>query len=87
MKLKWSELKSRRLKMIRGVSFEEIVQCPIVGFEDYATDENQKIILFNRAGYIWGAPCVMGEQEAFLKTLYPSHKFTQRYMRGDYEKN
>ena len=86
MDFKWHELKSQRLKVIRDVAFEEIVHHRIVAVEDHPRDEHQKILLFERNGCIWAAPCVIDQQVVFLKTLYPSRKFTKKYLRGDYEK-
>lgn len=34
-------------------------------------------------GYIWIVPYVKHGNEIFLKTLYPSRKFTKKWIRGE----
>lgn len=83
---RWNKLKSDRLKKTRGVSFEEITSSKLIDLKNHPRKTNQKIILFEWKGYIWAAPCILGEAEIFLKTLYPSRKHTKLYRRGFYEK-
>ncbi len=80
--LKWSLLKSERLKRTRGVSFEEIIQSRLVAVKRHPTRAHQDIILFEHKGYIWVVPFVANENEIFLKTLYPSRKYTKLHKRG-----
>ena len=80
MKLfKWNALKSERLKRTRGVSFEEIVSSKFVGIKDHHIHAHQDIMLFERNGYIWLVPFVETDDVIFLKTLYPSRKYTRIY--------
>ena len=83
----WSDTKSRRLKKTRGVSFEEIIQARVVDVIHHPSRENQHLIIFERRGYCWAVPCVEKDDGWFLKTLYPSRKFTKIYLgrRGHYE--
>lgn len=78
-KIRWSPLKSRRLKRTRGVSFEEIVKAKFVDFKDSPQRENQMMMLFEYKNYIWLVPFVWDGGEIFLKTLYPSRKYTKIY--------
>ena len=64
---KWDELKNKRLKDTRGVSFEEILGSVFLSLEKHSTRSNQFIMLFEYKEYI------------FLKTLFPSRKYTQKY--------
>ena len=80
--LKWNLLKSERLKKTRGISFEEIVQFKLVDVKKHPSKSHQKVLLFEHKGYIWIVPCVENEKEIFLKTLYPSRKYTKIYKRG-----
>ena len=79
----WDALKSERLKRARGASFEELLQSKLVGVKQHPRQEHQKIMLFQHRGYIWIVPFVETEHEIFLKTLYPSRKYTRLYRRGE----
>ena len=79
----WSLLKSERLKRTRGVSFEEIVQAPLIAVKRHPTREHQYVMLFRHRGYIWVVPYVETDEGVFLKTLYPSRKYTARDKRGE----
>ncbi len=80
---KWNALKSERLKKVRGVSFEEIVKARIVGVEDHPSRDHQKVFFFEYKNKIWVVPFVENENGVFLKTLYPSRKYTKIYKRGE----
>lgn len=80
---RWDLLKSERLKKTRGVSFEEITKAKIVDIKDHHVRENQRLILFDFKGYIWLVPFVEEENHLFLKTLYPSRKYTKLYRKGE----
>jgi hypothetical protein len=80
---KWDALKSERLKKLRGVSFEEILKAEIVGVEDHPNRDRQKVFFFKYKNKIWVVPFVESEKEIFLKTLYPSRKYTKIYQRGE----
>ena len=77
--IKWNLLKSERLKRTRGVSFEEIIQAKLVDVRRHPRKEHQEIMLFEHKGYIWVVPYVVTEGVLFLKTLYPSRRYTKRY--------
>lgn len=76
---RWNSLKSKRLKLTRGVSFEEIITAKIVEIKDKPGRENQRILLFEYKNYIWLVPFVQDGDVMFLKTLYPSRKYTKLY--------
>ena len=80
---KWNALKSRRLKKVRGVSFEELATAEIITIWKHPKRESQHIMFFHYKGYIWMAPYVEETDYIFLKTLYPSRKFTKKYRRGE----
>ncbi len=77
--LLWNKLKSRRLKKVRDLSFEELIKKEFIGIEQHPTRPNQKIMLFHYKGHVWAAPYVEAENHRFLKTLYPSGKYTRIY--------
>lgn len=70
------------LKGARGLSFEELLAFPIIGILRHPGRSNQQMFLFEVSGCIWVAPFVLGEKEIFLKTLYPSRKFTKLWRAG-----
>lgn len=81
--LQWNLLKSERLKKTRGLSFEELVQQgKLVAVRRHPSRALQDIMLFERSGYIWVVPFVRRGNEIFLKTLYPSRKYTALHKRG-----
>jgi len=80
---KWNALKSTRLKKIRGLSFEEVLKTRYIKTENHPNRGNQKLMFFEYKGKIWVVPFVDNEKERFLKTLYPSRKYTKLYERGE----
>jgi hypothetical protein len=44
--------------------------------------EHQRMLLYNLENYVWLIPYVETENEIFLKTLYPTRKYTKRYREG-----
>lgn len=82
--LRWDLLKSERLKKIRGVSFQEIIQSKLIDVRKHPKKAHQNIFLFEHKGYVWVVPYVEAGNELFLKTLYPSRKFTKLYQKGEW---
>jgi hypothetical protein len=81
--VQWDPVKSRRLKMTRGVSFEEIIIAKLVDRKDNPAREFQKMMLFEYRNYIWVVPYVEKDGIVFLKTLYPSRKYTRVYVKKE----
>jgi uncharacterized DUF497 family protein len=76
----WNELKSKRLKQTRGVSFEEIVNATQLEQIKHPTNPNQKIAICEYKQYIWAVPFVIQEDGSlFLKTIYKSRKLMKKY--------
>ena len=80
----WNPLKNKRLKKVRGVSFEEILQAKLVAIEKHPVVAHQNIMLFDYKEHIWIVPFVENKETIFLKTLYPSWKYTKRHKKGGY---
>ena len=72
--ISWNLLKSKRLKQVRGVSFEEIIKARLVITLKHPTKENQSILVYDHKGYFWAVPYVKEGDKIFLKTIYPSRK-------------
>ena len=81
--IQWSFVKNRRLKKVRGVSFEEILVAKLIAVKKHPVRENQSIMLFEHGGCVWVVPYVMAGEDIFLKTLFPSRKYTKLYKRGE----
>ena len=77
--IKWSPLKNEELKRIRGVSFEEIINAKLIGIKKHPSRKNQNIMLFEYREYVWVVPYVIEKDYIFLKTLFPSRKYTKEY--------
>ena len=87
-KARWNELKSKRLKQTRGVSFEEILQGKQIDKIEHPTKSNQNILIYEYKEYIWAVPFVIEEDGMrFLKTIYKSRKLMKIYKGDAYEKN
>jgi hypothetical protein len=64
------------------VGFEDLLASEFVGVKDHPVRADQKILLFKISGYIWLVPCVEEYDYLFLKTLYPSRKYTKLHREG-----
>jgi hypothetical protein len=83
MDIRWAPAKSLELKRTRGVSFEEIIHAELIAAKEHPTRPNQSILLFKFKDYIWVVPYVKREEEIFLKTLFPSRKYTKLWRAGE----
>jgi len=90
---KWNSEKNELLSKERGITFEEIVQKIASGSMVIETDHpnkekypGQKILIVDVDGYAYLVPCVMTENECFLKTIIPSRKATKKYLEAQNEK-
>lgn len=81
--VRWALSKSEELKRKRGVSFEETIRAKLVAVKEHPSRSNQGILLFEHRSYIWVAPYVARGDEIFLKTLFPSRKYTKQWKKGE----
>ena len=81
--LNWSSEKNEILKTRRGISFEEIAYLiesgQILGIEENPGRSNQKIYILEIESYAVVVPFIEKDDEIFLKTAFPSRKYTKRY--------
>jgi hypothetical protein len=81
--LNWSSAKNETLKRERGITFEEIAYLiesgRIIGIEENPGRSNQKIYILEIENYAVIVPFVENDKEIFLKTAFPSRKYTKRY--------
>ena len=87
----WNEEKNNILKEERKISFERIVVAieeghllDVLEHSDKEKYGNQLILIVDIDGYAVCVPCVLEKDgDFFLKTLYPSRKYTKDYkLRG-----
>lgn len=87
----FSEEKNQLLKFTRSLSFEEILEIIYRGniLDDLKDSDpkrsNQRIYLVKIEKYVYVVPYVIDlrNQEIFLKTIYPSSKYTKLYLKGE----
>jgi len=81
--LNWRLEKNEILKAKQGLSFEEIALLiesgRILGIEENPGRSNQKIYILEIENYAFIVPFVEKDNEIFLKTAFPSRKYTKRY--------
>lgn len=81
--LNWNSEKNKLLKRERGIAFEEIAYLieseQIIGIEENSGRPNQKMYILEIENYAILVPFVENDKEIFLKTAFPSRKYTKRY--------
>ena len=84
----WGDEKNEILKAERGVSFEDAVfhiergdLLDVLEHPNQARYPGQRIFVVNIEGYAYLVPFVESEDEVFLKTVIPSRKATDTYLR------
>ncbi len=83
MKIVWSESKNEKLRVTRGVSFEEVL--PILLERKYlAVVENpsrpgQMIFVIRIRDFTYIVPFEIDHENIVLKTIFPSRKFHRLY--------
>jgi 2',3'-cyclic-nucleotide 2'-phosphodiesterase (5'-nucleotidase family) len=85
--LDWNIQKNVLLKLSRGIGFEDVVNAITDGHlhdtlqhpnsKKYA---NQKVYIVELYGYAYSVPFVENTEVCFLKTIYPSRKYTKQYL-------
>ena len=83
----WDPDKNERLKLERGISFEEVMDALIdervIGRFPHPNQErypHQQVYVVALDEYVYIIPFVEDEEKIFLKTIYPSRKFTKKYI-------
>ena len=86
---RWDPDKNERLKVERGISFEEIVAAVEEdGLKDILVHPNQRryagqvVLAVAYRDYIFLVPSVEEKTHYFLKTIIPSRKATRDYLRS-----
>ncbi|MCX5868396.1 MAG: BrnT family toxin [Proteobacteria bacterium] len=86
--LHWDNEKNEWLKEHRGVCFEQVViilaKGEVLEIVDHPNREkypDQRIVLVTINDYVYLVPYVEDEEGIFLKTIIPSRKATEKYLR------
>lgn len=84
----WSDERDARLREERGVGFQDVVlhieQGDTLAVSDHPNREkypNQQIMYVRIGDYVYLVPFVRTEGKVFLKTIIPSSKATQRFLK------
>jgi uncharacterized DUF497 family protein len=86
-KFRWNQEKNKQLKEERGVSFEDVVfyiqngnLLATIKHPNPSKYQNQKVFIVNINNYAYSVPFVETEEEVFLKTIFPSRKYSKKYL-------
>ncbi|HVA66712.1 MAG TPA: toxin [Elusimicrobiota bacterium] len=80
--IRWDDAKNDRLKRERGVSFDEIIAQKLLAVKRHPGRGHQRLMLFEHKDYVWVVPYVAHGGEIFLKTIFPSRKYTKLWREG-----
>lgn len=86
----YSPEKNAYLKKVRGISFEEVELAidegkilDVIEVQNIKEHPNQKMYVININDYVYLVPFVRNGDVAFLKTIFPSRKFTKLYLKKE----
>lgn len=89
--VEFSPEKNELLKSTRNIGFEEVIECIQNGglldnkIHYNKLRFNQRIYIVSINNYAYIVPYVIDEKnkKIFLKTIYPSRKYTKLYLKGE----
>ena len=83
----WDDAKNAKLRVGRGIGFEEIVshieRGDVLDILEHPNPDRyagQRIFVVQREDYVYLVPFVEDEDSVFLKTIIPSRKATKEYL-------
>lgn len=86
--LRFDQKKDEWLRHTRGIGFNDIIEainqgCPlkIIDHPNKKNHSNQKFYLVTINNYIYVIPVVEEDKYSFMKTIYPSRKYTKKYLK------
>jgi uncharacterized DUF497 family protein len=87
---RWNHEKNEKLKLERGISFEQVVMhiergdlLDIVHHPNQSKYPNQRLLVVEIQDYAYLVPFVESDKGKFLKTIIPSRRATREYLRSD----
>ena len=85
----WNEQKNVKLKLERGIGFESIVDAinegnllDVIRHPNTKKYGQQKVYIVKVNNYVYSIPFIDNKDVRFLKTIYPSRKYTRKYIKG-----
>jgi uncharacterized DUF497 family protein len=88
IRINWNSQKSKELQVKRNICFEDVVWKLIKGevIADLLNPNqdkypNQRLFVIEFKSYVYVIPYTQ-EDDIFLKTIYPSRKLTERFIKG-----
>jgi len=89
MDFDWNVEKNQIIKQKRKISFERII---VAIEEDHLLDildnpnkdkySKQVLLIVEVEDYVYVVPCVIENEVYFMKTIFPSRKYTDEYLPG-----
>lgn len=86
---KWNNEKNQKLKLERGISFEQIIMhiergdvLDVLQHPNQKKYPNQKLLVIEIDEFAYLVPFVENEEGKFLKTIIPSRKAPRDYLGG-----
>jgi hypothetical protein len=87
MTFDWDEQKNLTLKNKRFISFERVVVAieeghlvDILEHTNKAKYKNQLLLVIDIENYIYVVPTIFKNDVFFMKTIFPSRKYTDKYL-------
>ena len=85
--VEWNEEKNKKLKSERGIGFEDVILAiqedrliKTLTHPNKKKYPNQRIMVIELNSYAYVVPFVEDEEKFFLKTIFPSKKYTKKYL-------
>lgn len=83
--IEWDAEKNEKLLLERGISFDicaiKIEREDVIDILDNRNYPHQKTFILEIKNYIYLVPFVEDDDKIFLKTIFPSRKFTKKYLK------
>ncbi len=86
MKIEFDGEKNRKLMKFRRIGFEDVIAK--IADNSFLDDikhpkyGHQRILIIEHEKYVYAVPYVKTTSGIFLKTIYPSRRFTDKYLRS-----
>lgn len=85
-RIEWNEFNNKLLRNERSVCFEDVMQIiyekRILADEANPKKPHQRIYIVEINKYAYLVPYIEDEDKIFLKTIFPSRKATNKYLKG-----
>ncbi len=86
--IRFSQEKNTKLKSTRRIGFDEVAKIikkkeilEVIDNPNKKKYQNQKLFLTQIGNSVFVVPFVEEKDYIFLKTVYPSHKYTKKYLK------